>query len=80
MYALRGRYEVEAVETSARTTPPSSSREAVADEFDLVVAFGGDGTLNEAANGLAGSRRRRCRCFPAAARTSSAACSASPST
>jgi diacylglycerol kinase family enzyme len=31
-------------------------RKAAADHYDVVVAFGGDGTVNEAANGLAGSR------------------------
>jgi diacylglycerol kinase family enzyme len=55
VYALRGRYDVHAVETEGRNHATSLTREAVADEYDLVVAFGGDGTLNEAANGLANS-------------------------
>jgi diacylglycerol kinase family enzyme len=55
VYALRGRYDVHAVETEGRNHATALAREAVADEYDLVVAFGGDGTLNEAANGLANS-------------------------
>ena len=55
VYALRGRYDIEAVETQRRNHATALTREAVGEGFDLVVAFGGDGTLNEVANGLAGS-------------------------
>jgi diacylglycerol kinase family enzyme len=55
VYALRGRYEVDAVDTERRQHATEICRRAVADGYDLVVAFGGDGTVNEAANGLAGT-------------------------
>jgi diacylglycerol kinase family enzyme len=55
VYALRGRYDIEAIETQAPNHATDLTRQAVGEGFDLVVAFGGDGTLNEAANGLAGS-------------------------
>ena len=54
-YALRGRYDIEPVETQRPNHATDLTREAVGEGFDLVVSFGGDGTLNEAANGLAGS-------------------------
>jgi diacylglycerol kinase family enzyme len=54
VYALQGRYEVTAVETKARDHATELCREAQAEGYDVVVAFGGDGTVNEAANGLAG--------------------------
>ncbi|MCW2992125.1 MAG: hypothetical protein JWM73_2719 [Solirubrobacterales bacterium] len=54
VYALQGRYEVTAVETKARGHATDLCREARAEGYDVVVAFGGDGTVNEAANGLAG--------------------------
>ena len=55
VYALRGRYDIEAVETQRPNHATDLTREAVGEGFDLVVSFGGDGTLNEAANGLAGT-------------------------
>jgi diacylglycerol kinase family enzyme len=55
VYALRGRYQVDAVETQSRDHATALSREAGHEGYDVVVAFGGDGTVNEAAHGLAGS-------------------------
>ena len=55
VYALQGRYEVEAVSTEAQNHATEIGREAVAGGYDVVVAFGGDGTVNEVANGLAGT-------------------------
>ncbi len=55
LYALRGRYEVEAVDTQARGHATELCREAAHEGYDVVTCFGGDGTVSEAANGLAGS-------------------------
>jgi diacylglycerol kinase family enzyme len=55
VYALQGRYQVEAVDTERRNHATQICREAASEGYDAVVAFGGDGTVNEAANGLAGS-------------------------
>ena len=55
VYALRGRFDIEAVETQRPNHATELTRQAIGEGFDLVVSFGGDGTLNEAANGLAGS-------------------------
>lgn len=55
VYALQGRYEVEAVMTEAQNHATEIGREATGGGYDVVVAFGGDGTLNEVANGLAGT-------------------------
>jgi diacylglycerol kinase family enzyme len=56
IYALRGRYDVHAVDTEARGHATALCREAAREGYDVVVAFGGDGTVNEAANGLVGSQ------------------------
>ena len=63
VYALRGRYQVDAIDTDARDHATELSREAAGEGYDVVVAFGGDGTVNEAANGLAGSDTPLC-CLP----------------
>ena len=55
VYALQGRYDVDAVDTKARDHATELTREAAGEGYDVVVAFGGDGTVNEAANGLRGS-------------------------
>jgi diacylglycerol kinase family enzyme len=55
VYALQGRYDVEAVATEAQNHATEIGREAIDGGYDVVVAFGGDGTLNEVANGLAGT-------------------------
>jgi diacylglycerol kinase family enzyme len=54
-YALQGRYEVDAVDTQRRGHATELCRDAAAEGYDVVVSFGGDGTVNEAANGLIGS-------------------------
>jgi len=55
VYALQGRYDVTAIDTQSRNHATELCREAALEGYDVVVAFGGDGTVNEAANGLAGS-------------------------
>jgi diacylglycerol kinase family enzyme len=55
VYALQGRYDVEAIDTQAQGHATELTREASKEGYDLVVAFGGDGTMNEVANGLAGT-------------------------
>jgi diacylglycerol kinase family enzyme len=55
VYALQARYEVEAIDTEASEHAIEIGRDASHGEYDIVVAFGGDGTLNEVANGLAGT-------------------------
>lgn len=55
VYALQGRFEVETVDTQAQNHATEIGREVRDHGYDVVVAFGGDGTLNEVANGLAGT-------------------------
>ncbi len=53
--ALSADHEVAVAETSRRGHAARLARGAANDGVDVVVALGGDGTLNEAANGLAGT-------------------------
>jgi diacylglycerol kinase family enzyme len=55
VYALQSRYAVEAIDTEKRDHATGICREAASEGYDVVVAFGGDGTVNEAANGCVGS-------------------------
>jgi len=53
--ALAADHDVTVVTTSRRGHATRLAQGAVAEGVELVVALGGDGTLNEVANGLAGS-------------------------
>ena len=55
VYALQGRYDVDTADTEGRDHATALCREAAEEGYDVVVAFGGDGTVNECANGLAGT-------------------------
>ncbi len=55
VYALQGRFDVETVSTESQNHATEIGREVKDHGYDVVVAFGGDGTLNEIANGLAGT-------------------------
>ena len=52
---LARHHDVQVVETNERGHATRFAQDAAARGLDLVVAFGGDGTLNEVATGLAGS-------------------------
>ena len=56
VHALQSAYDVRAVDTTAQGHATELAREAAAGGVEVVVAFGGDGTVNETANGLAGSQ------------------------
>lgn len=53
--ALSADHEVTLAETTRRGNATRLVRSAATSETDLVVVLGGDGTVNEAANGLAGT-------------------------
>src|SRR5947209_10196585 len=53
--ALSADHDVTTAETSRRGHASRLAQGAAADGVDVVVVLGGDGTLNEAANGLAGT-------------------------
>jgi diacylglycerol kinase family enzyme len=51
-HALASETKLDVVQTQARGHATSLARQAVTDGLDLVVALGGDGTVNEVVNGL----------------------------
>lgn len=53
--ALSADHDVVLAETNRRNHATRLARQAASDGMDVVVVLGGDGTLNEAANGLAGT-------------------------
>jgi diacylglycerol kinase family enzyme len=54
--ALRADFKLEVAETTSRDHASELARDAADRDFDAVLAFGGDGTINEVAQGLIGSR------------------------
>ncbi|MBK9295962.1 MAG: hypothetical protein IPN02_03615 [Candidatus Microthrix sp.] len=61
---LSGAHDVSVALTERRGHATELARAAIVDGVDIVVALGGDGTLNEVANGLVGSDCAW-RCCPA---------------
>jgi diacylglycerol kinase family enzyme len=55
LYALQGRYDINPVDTEGPGHATELCRSAKSGDYDLICTFGGDGTINEAANGLVGS-------------------------
>jgi diacylglycerol kinase family enzyme len=53
--ALSADFKLEAVDTEARDHATDLARDAVGRGFDAVLVFGGDGTINEAAQAVVGS-------------------------
>ena len=58
VYALRGRYEVDAIDTQAPGHATELSREAAHEGYDVVVAFGGDGPSTRRRTGWPAPARR----------------------
>jgi diacylglycerol kinase family enzyme len=53
--ALEADFKLEVADTAGRNHATELATSAVAEGFDAVVAFGGDGTINEVAQGLVGT-------------------------
>src|SRR5260370_16768040 len=53
--ALEARFELGVTETHARDAGVEVARRAVDSGAELLIAFGGDGLVNEVVNGMAGS-------------------------
>jgi diacylglycerol kinase family enzyme len=63
-HALASAVKLEVVETAYRGHAMDLARQATADGMDLVVAHGGDGTVNEVVNGMLDGKPRRGRSAP----------------
>ena len=61
-HALASDVKLEVLETSYRGHAADAAAQAAADGFDLVVAHGGDGTVNEVVNGILGDCGGCCSC------------------
>ncbi len=55
VHALAARFDLEVQDTRAAGHATEICRAAAWEGYDVVIAFGGDGTVNEVINGLAGS-------------------------
>jgi diacylglycerol kinase family enzyme len=53
--ALAADFKLEVADTAARNHATDLARDAVDRDFDAVIAFGGDGTINESMQGLVGT-------------------------
>ena len=53
--ALEADFKLEVAETAARNHAGDLAKDAVGRDFDAVIVFGGDGTINETAQGLVGT-------------------------
>jgi YegS/Rv2252/BmrU family lipid kinase len=53
--ALAAEFKVEEIQTTSQGHAIDVARDAAADGIEIVAAMGGDGTVNEVANGLAGT-------------------------
>jgi diacylglycerol kinase family enzyme len=54
--ALHADFKLEVADTTARDHATELARDAADRDFDAVLAFGGDGTVNEVAEGIVGTR------------------------
>ena len=54
-YFTKQHHKIDVIDTQAKGDATNVARKAVDDGYDMVIAAGGDGTVNEVVNGLVGS-------------------------